>query len=76
MDTPEFSAGGPPPIITAPTPRPRKSRGWMIAAIILIVLLIFSLFGNLTQFFLQSLSLDRAFRGNSFTMRPAATHCC
>jgi protease-4 len=44
-----FSA--PPPIITPPPPsRPRKSRGWMIAAIVLIVLLAFSLFGNLTQF--------------------------
>ncbi len=41
----------PPPIITPPpAPRPRKSRGWMIAAIILLVLLVFSVFGNLTQF--------------------------
>jgi protease-4 len=68
MDTPEFSAGGPPPIITAPTPQPpRKSRGWMIVAIILIVLLAFSLFGNLTQFVLQTLSLDRAFHSSNFS---------
>jgi protease-4 len=41
----------PPPIITPPPPsKPRKSRGWMVFAIILLVLLAFSLFGNLTQF--------------------------
>jgi protease-4 len=41
----------PPPIITpAPAPKPRRSRGWMIAAIILMLLLAFSLLGNLTQF--------------------------
>jgi protease IV len=49
----------PPPVITPPPPaRPRKNRGWMIAAIILIVLLGFSLFGNFTQF------VSRAFRFN------------
>lgn len=40
----------PPPVITALPPKPRKSRGWMIVAIILIVVLCFSLFINLTQF--------------------------
>jgi protease-4 len=41
----------PPPIITAPPPaKPRKSRGWMIVAIILLVLLAISLLGNFTQF--------------------------
>jgi protease IV len=41
----------PPPIIAPPPPsKPRKSRGWMVFAIILIVLLFISLFGNLTQF--------------------------
>ena len=41
----------PPPIITAPPPaKPRKSLGWMIVAIILFVLLAFSLLGNFTQF--------------------------
>jgi protease IV len=49
METPPFSAPGvpppptPPPVITPPPPiRPRKSRGWMIFAIILFVLLGFS----------------------------------
>jgi protease-4 len=52
-----FSAPGapppmppPPPVITALPPKPCKSRGWMIAAIILIVILCFSLFINFTQF--------------------------
>jgi protease-4 len=41
----------PPPIITAPPPaKPRKSRGWMIVAIILFALLAISLLGNFTQF--------------------------
>jgi protease-4 len=40
----------PPPVIAAPVPpKPRKSRGWMIFAIILVVLLVFSVFGNLVQ---------------------------
>jgi protease IV len=51
MDNSFSSSGSPPPVIMPPPPsKPRKSRGWMIAAIILIVLLAFSLFGNLTQF--------------------------
>ena len=51
----------PPPIIAPPPPsKPRKSRGWMIFAIILLVLLAFSLFGNLTQF------ISRAF-GSGFS---------
>ncbi|MFO1488811.1 MAG: signal peptide peptidase SppA [Verrucomicrobiota bacterium] len=46
---PPFNA--PPPIMTAPaSAHPRKSRGWMIVSIILIVLLVLSLFGNFTQF--------------------------
>jgi protease-4 len=40
----------PPPVITAPQPhKPRRSRGWMIFAIILLVLLFISLFGNFVQ---------------------------
>ncbi|MGA2242795.1 MAG: signal peptide peptidase SppA [Verrucomicrobiota bacterium] len=47
----------PPPIITPPPPaKPRKSRGWMIVAIILLVLLAFSLLGNFTQFVSRALS--------------------
>jgi protease IV len=59
-----FSSPGappPPPIIVAPQPPQRRGRGWMIFAIILIVLLCFSLFGNFTQF------ISRAFHfGNGF----------
>jgi protease-4 len=41
----------PPPVITAPPPaKPRKSWGWMIFALILLVLLAISLLGNFTQF--------------------------
>jgi protease-4 len=41
----------PPPIIMPPPPaRPRKSWGWMIFAIVLLVLLAISLLGNFTQF--------------------------
>src|ERR1044071_8913212 len=38
----------PPPVIAAPasTPPPRRGRGWMVFAIILLVLLGFSLLGN------------------------------
>ena len=51
----------PPPIIAPPPPsKPRKSRGWMIFAIILLVLLFISLFGNFTQF------ISRAF-GSGFS---------
>ena len=47
----------PPPIITAPPPaRPRKSRGWMIVAIILFALLAISLLGNFTQFVSRALT--------------------
>jgi protease IV len=53
----------PPPIISAPPPRPRRSRGWMIVAIILIVLLGFSLFGNLTQFVSRGFRFDNGFHG-------------
>jgi protease-4 len=56
----------PPPVIAAPAPRPRRSRGWMIAAIILSVLLVFSLFGNLTQLVASALSFKRGFHGESF----------
>ena len=75
MDTPEFSAGGPPPVIVAPQPKPRKSRGWMITSIILIVLLALSLFGNMTQFVMQTLSLNRVFHTDGFsTAREVGPH--
>lgn len=58
----------PPPVITPPPPsKPRKSRGWMIMAIILIVLLGFSLFGNLTQFVSHAFTggLNRNFKNET-----------
>ncbi|HEX3889370.1 MAG TPA: signal peptide peptidase SppA [Verrucomicrobiae bacterium] len=52
----------PPPVIAPPPPsKPRKSRGWMIVSIILIVLLGFSLFGNFTQFVSHAFSSNRGF---------------
>jgi protease-4 len=53
----------PPPVITPPTPtKPRRGRGWMIFAIILLVLLFISLFGNLTQFVSRMLTFNNGFR--------------
>jgi protease-4 len=47
----------PPPVITPPPPaRPRRSWGWMVVSIILIILLGFSLVGNLTQFISHTFS--------------------
>jgi len=63
MENSSFSSPGvpppltPPPIITPPpAAKPRKSRGWMIFAIILLVLLAFSLLGNFTQFISHAFS--------------------
>jgi protease-4 len=63
MENSSFSSPGlppplaPPPIITPPPlSKPRKSRGWMIFAIILLVLLFISLFGNFTQFISRAFS--------------------
>lgn len=55
----------PPPVITPPG-KPRKSRGWMIAAIILFVFLVFSLFGNLTQFIGNALSFQSGLPSEAF----------
>jgi protease-4 len=57
----------PPPVITPPPPaKPRKSWGWMVVSVILIVLLGFSLLGNFTQFISRAFSggLNRSY-GNS-----------
>jgi protease-4 len=57
----------PPPVITpSPAPKPRKSRGWMIAAIIFALLLAFSLFGNLTQFVVSALSFKHGLHTEAF----------
>ena len=53
----------PPPVIAPPPPtKPRRSRGWMIFAIILLVLLFISLFGNLTQFVSRMLTFNNGLR--------------
>lgn len=67
----------PPPIITPPPPaRPRKNRGWMIAAIILIVLLGFSLFGNFTQFVSRAFSFNDGFKSiSSREVGPKLDEC-
>jgi protease-4 len=57
----------PPPLITPPpVPKPRRGRGWMVAAIILTILLVFSLFGNLTQFIANALSFKHGIRTEAF----------
>jgi protease IV len=71
MDNTFSSPGAPPPmappVITPPPPSPRKGRGWMAFAIILIVLLFLSLFFNFAQFASHALRLS-----NNFT--PASDH--
>ncbi|HZL35232.1 MAG TPA: signal peptide peptidase SppA [Tepidisphaeraceae bacterium] len=69
----------PPVIVPAPAPRPRKSRGWMIATIILCVLLMFSLFAILTLLVAQSFSFQRAFHtealGSGREIGPKLEEC-
>src|ERR1022692_444496 len=51
----------PPPVIISAVPtRPRKSRGWMIVAIVLLVLLVLSLFVNFSQFFFDDVPIKEA----------------
>src|SRR5665647_616596 len=52
----------PPPVIAPPAAPPRKGRGWMIAAIILSVLLVFSAFIILAQFVSHTLSFSQGFQ--------------
>jgi protease IV len=57
----------PPPVITPPpSPKPRRSYGWMIFAIILLVLLVFSLFGNISQFLHRLTSFPSAFGSSGY----------
>jgi protease IV len=68
-----FSSPGAPPVIAPPPPKPRRSRGWMIFAIILLVLLCFSLFGNFAQFVHRALGFSNGFDGfrNGMAARTA-----
>jgi protease IV len=75
METPPFSSSGmppqlttPPPVITPPPPaKPRRSWGWMIVSIILIVLLGFSLLGNFAQAVSHAIGggLNRGFKNST-----------
>ncbi len=75
METPPFSSPGvppqltpPPPVITPPPPaRPRRSWGWMIVSIVLIVALGFSLLGNLVQAVSHAIGggFDRGFKNST-----------
>jgi protease IV len=74
---PQFTT--PPPVITPPPPaKPRKSWGWMIVSVILIVLLGFSLLGNFTQFITHALSggLNRSYNtGTARSVGPRLDEC-
>jgi protease-4 len=62
--TPPPTFTPPPPVITPPPPaKPRRSWGWMIVSIILLVLLFISLFGNFAQLF--SKAFNRSLRTTS-----------
>src|SRR5471030_2840646 len=56
-----FSSPGAPPVIAPPPPKPRKSRGWMIFAIILIVLLGFSWLVIISQGVSRALNINSGF---------------
>jgi protease IV len=82
MET-NFSSGDappplpPPPVITPPPPaKPRKSRGWMIAAIILIVLLGFSWLVIISQSVSHALSFNDGLTAlNSREVGPKLEEC-
>jgi len=65
MEIPPISPSTPPPVI-APAPLPPKRRGWMIFAIVLLVLLVFSLFGNLAQLVGNALSFRNGLHTEAF----------
>ena len=74
MDTSSSASGvppplvPPPPVITPPPPaKPRRSWGWMIVSIVLIVLLGFSLLGNLAQAVSHAIGggLNRGFKNST-----------
>jgi protease-4 len=56
----------PPRISAPPASKPRRSWGWMVAAIILTVLLVLSLFGNLTQLITGAFSIKHGARSEGF----------
>jgi protease-4 len=57
----------PPPLITPPpAPQPRRGRGWMIAAIIVTIFLVLSLFVNLAQMVADTFSFKHNLRTEAF----------
>jgi len=69
----------PPPVITPPPPaKPRRSWGWIIVSLILIVLLGFSLLGNLVQAVSHAIGggFDRGFKTtNAREVGPKLDEC-
>jgi protease IV len=67
----------PPPVITPPPPaKPRKSRGWMIVAIILFVLLGFSWLVIISQSISHALSFNDGFKSlSSREVGPKLEEC-
>jgi protease-4 len=62
MDAPPFPFNSTPPPVIAPTPKPRKNRGWMITSIILAVLLLFSGLIIIGQAVVHSFSFNHNFK--------------
>ena len=69
----------PPPVIAPPpTPKPRRGRGWMVFAIILLVLLGFSLLGNFAQAISHAIGggFNRGFKtGSARDIGPKLEEC-
>jgi protease-4 len=68
----------PPPVITPPPVKPRRSWGWIIVSLILIVLLGFSLLGNLVQAVSHAIGggFDRGFKTtNAREVGPKLDEC-
>ena len=58
----------PPPLITPPpaAPQPRRGRGWMVAAIIVTIFLVLSLFVNLAQLVADTFSFKHNLHTEAF----------
>jgi protease-4 len=60
----------PPPPVIAPTVKPRKGRGWMVAALIFLVLLAFSVLVNLGQFVSHGFNINHLKTGSPREVGP------
>src|SRR5438067_7683199 len=64
--TPPAPPMAPPPVLTQPAPRPpRRGRGWMVFALILLVLLGVSLIYNVGSFFSKNLVHGKSLHARS-----------